>query len=118
MKKKLLVVDDDAEVREVMSRSFQQAGYEVIEAADGHMAADWIEWEHPDLVLLDVGMPKLNGMAALDEILDIDPGMPVIMVTGDADATQARRAMEKGACAYVTKPFDMRALEASVAANL
>jgi DNA-binding NtrC family response regulator len=118
MKKKLLVVDDNPEIRQVMRRALEQAGHDVIEAADGHTVADWVEWEHPALVVMDIHMPRLDGITALGEILDVDPTMPVIIVTGDSDKGQAAQAMARGACDYITKPFDMRTLKASVAAHL
>lgn len=118
MKNKLLVIDDDAQVRQVMCRALEQAGHDVIEAADGHIAADWIEWERPSLVVLDLHMPKIDGMTALSEILDADPSLPVIIVTGDRDEKQAELALARGACDYITKPFEMSRLEAAVAAHL
>lgn len=118
MKNKLLVVDDDAQVRQTMCRALEQAGHDVIEASDGDMAADWIQWERPSLVVLDLHMPKLDGLATLNEILITDPSLPVIIVSGDRDEKQVERAMARGACDYITKPFEMSRLEASVAAHL
>ena len=61
-------------------------------------------------------MPKVDGISALGAILDEDPGVAVIMVSGDDDLELAKRAMARGACDYVTKPFDLRSLQMSVRA--
>ena len=118
MKKKLLVVDDDAAVRRFMRRALQRAEYEVIEAADGDEAVELTAEKRPDLVLLDMHMPGLGGIAALSGILDVDPGMPVIMVTGDGDMERAKLAVERGARGHMTKPFDLQSLRTSVMDNL
>lgn len=117
MKKKLLVVDDDPAVRRFMRRALQGAEYEVIEAADGDEAVESAAAKRPDLVLLDMHMPRLDGIAALSEIMDAGP-IPVIMVTGDGDMERVKLAMERGACGYITKPFDLQSLRTSVMDNL
>ena len=118
MKKKILVVDDDPSVRRFMRRALQGAEYEIIEAEDGNEVARMLDEQRPDLVLLDMHMPRLDGIAALSEILDIAPTMPVIMVTGDGDMDRAKLAMERGARDYMTKPFDLQTLQTSVVALL
>ena len=118
MKKKLLVVDDDSAVRRFMRRAVQGAGYEVVEAADGDQAVELVGRERPDLVLLDMHMPRLDGIEALSAIMDLNPAMAVIMVTGDGDIERAKLAMERGACDYMSKPFDIQSLQTSVMANL
>jgi two-component system, NtrC family, sensor histidine kinase HydH len=118
VKEKLLVVDDEPAVRKLIRRVLHPIGYDLIEASDGDQAAELVRREHPSLVLLDMHMPKLDGIAALDEILKIDSTLAVIMITGDRDADQAALAMKRGACDCITKPFEPRCLETSVAANL
>lgn len=118
MKEKLLVIDDEPAVRKLIRRVLQPMGYELIEASDGDQAAELVRRAHPALVLLDLHMPRVDGIAALDEILAIDSTLGVIMITGDSDVEQARLAIKRGACGYITKPFEPRNLEDSVAANL
>lgn len=118
MEQKLLVVDDEPVVRRLIRKLLQQAGYGVIEAADGDDALELIRREHPVLVLLDIHMPRLDGIATLDAILEIDPKVGVIMVTGDGQETRAKMAMDRGACDYLAKPFDADSLRTSVMAHL
>lgn len=118
MSKKLLVIDDEPMVRHFLRRAVEEMGHEVIEAADGAEVAEIIEREHPALVLLDVHMPQLDGIATLSEILDSDPSIAVIMVSGDDDLKLSEMAMERGACDYITKPIDLRSLQMSVKAYL
>ena len=117
MKKKILVVDDDPAVRHFMRRVLQ-GEYEVVEAGDGDEAAKMVAALRPDLVVLDMHMPRLDGIAALSEILDIDAAMPVIMVTGDGDMDRAKLAMDRGARDFMTKPFDLQTLQTSVMPHL
>ena len=118
MKNKVLVIDDEPEVRRMIRRVLQKMDHEVIEAEDGADVAQLVQREHPDLVLLDIHMPRLDGIATLSEILDFDPTIAVVMVTGDCDLDRVRLAMERGACEYITKPFDLQNLETSIAGNL
>jgi DNA-binding response OmpR family regulator len=118
MKKRILVVDDDAQVRNLVRRTFQAPDYEVLEAADGDFAVPIVLEKHPDLILLDMHMPRLDGVAALDEILAKEPGAAVVMLTGDHNPTHAKTAMDRGACDYITKPFDIQTLKTCVTANL
>ncbi|MFH1620285.1 MAG: response regulator [bacterium] len=118
MGRKLLVIDDDPAVRGVIRRVLQEAGLEVIEAADGRGVADLVRRERPALALLDIHMPHLDGIAALSEILDAAPGMAVVMVSGDDDLRLAKMAMDRGACDHLTKPLDLRSLRMSVKAYM
>lgn len=118
MQEKLLIVDDDASVRKLLRRLLEAEGYAVIEADDGRAGADLVKSAAPALVLLDIHMAGLDGIAALDAILDCDPHIRVIMVTGDGDAARAKAAMDRGACDYLTKPFNSEVLKNSVMANL
>ena len=117
MKNKILVVDDDPAVRHFRRRVLQ-GKYEVVEAGDGDDAARMVAELRPNLVVLDMHMPRLDGIAALSEILDTDSAMPVIMVTCDGDMDRAKLAMERGARDFMTKPFDLKALQTSVTAHL
>ena len=118
MKKQLLVIDDDPAIRGLVRRAFSGPDCEVTEAADGADAAALVAEKRPDLVLLDLHMPRLDGIATLSEIRRRAAGTAVIMLTGDHDSRRAQLAMERGACDYITKPFDMQTLRTCVTTYL
>ncbi len=99
----VLVVDDDARLREYMRVNLEQAGYSVWEAENGERALSAIEDQAPDLVLLDVVMPGIDGWQLLRELQERHGSIPVIMFSGQTDAPTAT---ERGASAFVGKPFD------------
>lgn len=115
---KLLVVDDDASVRKIIGRALRSSGLEVLEAADGDEALAIVEREKPALVVMDIHMPNLDGIATLDTILELNPATAVIIVTGDATSKRAQLAVERGACGFIAKPFDFSYLCRSVQENL
>jgi len=117
-KKRLMIVDDDPGIRKIVHRTFDWPDYEVIDADDGDVAIPLIVEKHPDLILLDMHMPNLDWVAALDEILKREPGAAVVMVTGDHNPGHAKTAMDRGACDYITKPFTIETLKTCVSANL
>jgi len=107
---KILVVDDEAEIRSLLGAVLQSKGYEVVTAADGAAALQQVQREHPAVILMDLTMPRMGGMDALPEIKRLDPEVPVIICTAHADLATAVRAMKLGAYDYVTKPFDVELL--------
>lgn len=109
----VLVVDDDAELRKALVLLL--AGLCVpAEAADGREALRMLAAGKPRLVLLDVAMPGMGGVAFLEAALALDPGVAVWMVTAECDLAVAKEALGLGARAYITKPFDGPALRAQV----
>lgn len=102
---KILVVDDERAVRYSFERAFREE-YDVISADSGFDAVEKIEKEGPDIVLMDIKMPGMNGLEALRRIKEISPGIPVIMMTAFGDTDTAIEAMKEGAYDYVTKPFE------------
>ena len=116
---KLLVVDDAEEVIEAVTVSFtlQWRETEVIGADDGETALDLIEQAHPDLVLLDIAMPGMDGFETLRRIREFTD-VPVIMLTAKDDVLAKVKGLELGADDYVTKPFDHLELLARVKALL
>ena len=116
---KVLVVDDAAEVIEAVTVSFtlQWRETEVIGADSGEAALDLVEQEHPDVVLLDIAMPGMNGFEVLREIRAFSD-VPVIMLTAKDDVLDKVKGLELGADDYVTKPFDHLELLARVKALL
>jgi len=116
----ILIVDDVADNLEILQLRLESRGYEVILAGDGEEALATIRDRLPDLVLLDIMMPKLDGIAAV-KALKADPSMPfipVILVTARADAKDVIAGLEAGADDYLTKPVDHAALLARVRAML
>lgn len=101
----MLIVDDDADIRRVLRGLLSPMGT-VIEASSGAEALALVRDEKPPLMLLDVSMPAMDGLTVLTDALSIDPKLIVVMLTGEMDLNTARRALEAGARAYVTKPFD------------
>jgi len=114
---KLLIVDDDAEIRTSVRLGFelQWREVEILEAGDGIMALRMIEEERPDLVLLDVGLPDMDGYAVLRETRAFS-AVPVIMLTARDGPMDKVRGLEGGADDYVGKPFDHLELLARVRA--
>ncbi len=103
---RVLVVDDEEEIRKILSNILEKEGLKVITAPDGQQAMEKICFDTPDAVLLDVRMPGLNGMDVLKKIRAIDGNLPVVLVTAYADTHQAVEAMKEGAYDYLAKPFD------------
>jgi len=109
----LLVAEDDADIRMLVSETLRRAGYAVVEAPDGDEALRLAAEHRPDLAVLDVTMPGRDGFEVARGL-----GVPVIFLTarrGDRDLVEG---FEAGASAYVTKPFDMAKLRDHVAAAL
>jgi len=104
--KKILLVDDDKDMRDILSSLISSEGYETITAGDGRKALKEISAHSPDLVLLDIRLPEMDGMKVLEEIKKIDKNLPVIMLTAYEDVKGAVQAMKSGAFDYITKPFD------------
>jgi two-component system response regulator HydG len=112
-KKSILVVDDDIAHR-TMLRILLEWEFEIVEADCGSKAIEKIRNEPFDLVLMDVCMPEISGVEALDRIKATNPEVPVVMMTAYSSAETANRAMEKGAYDYLTKPFDFDNLKLTI----
>jgi DNA-binding response OmpR family regulator len=115
---KVLVVDDEREVRQLLQEYLSIRGYQVVVAASGRQALDAVRSQKPNLVLLDVAMPDLDGIEALRQIVAVDPPVPVIMITANADITLTSRLLAMGAVDYIPKPFDLDYLEQAVSIQL
>lgn len=102
----VLVVDDDEDVRGILRRTLQQAGFEVAVAVDGAEALRLVPELGIGVVLLDVKMPRLSGIDVLKHLVETVPGICVLMVTAVRDTETAVAAMKLGAYDYVTKPFN------------
>ena len=112
--KKVLVVDDEPEVRGVLVEFLSSRGYEVMAAESGAVAVALVEAARPDLVLLDVAMPGMDGVETLRRLVQVDPSLAVIMVTANADIGITSKLLALGAVDYVPKPFDLDYLDQAV----
>ncbi|MFQ5876563.1 MAG: response regulator [Acidobacteriota bacterium] len=109
--KKILVVDDEPSVREVLTSFLGDYGYDVKEAEDGERALEVARELRPQIVLLDVAMPKMSGIEVLRRLRQEAPESTVIMISGHADEQTALDALDMGAYDFIRKPFDLDYLE-------
>lgn len=112
-----MVVEDELPISDILKFSLEKEGYEVIVASDGEEAVDMAGREQPDLILLDVMLPKKDGFQVCKEIRSFS-GVPIIMLTARDSEVDKVLGLELGADDYVTKPFSSRELLARVKANL
>jgi two-component system, NtrC family, response regulator AtoC len=105
-RKQILVVDDELNLRRVLSAQLTRDGYDVHTASDGEEALALLREHHIDLVLTDLRMPKIDGMDLLRAALREEPSRPVVMMTAHGTVETAVEALKSGAFDYVTKPFD------------
>lgn len=111
---KVLVVDDDQAVRESLRRSLQFNGYAVSQAADGEGALEMIKSEHPDLIILDVMMPKLDGLELCRRLRSTGFSQLILMLTARDDVAERVAGLDAGADDYLPKPFALEELLARV----
>jgi CheY-like chemotaxis protein len=111
---KILVVDDEPYVCKLLRKFLVEKGYEVQEANDGPGALAAYKRQRPDMVLLDIKMPGMDGIETLREIRALDPTACIIMITALHDETLARRAFSEGAREYITKPIDPAYLDVAL----
>ena len=105
-RKQILVVDDEPNLRRVLSAQLERDGYDVHTAEDGEQALELLRDHHIDLVITDLRMPKIDGMELLRRALAIDGELPVVMITAHGTVDNAVEALKTGAFDYLTKPFD------------
>ncbi len=115
---KILAVDDDLELLSLIAFALRQAGYLVVEAQDGPSALSAFDRERPDLVILDVNLPRLDGLEVLKRIRSGGHATPIMMLTVRASEEDQVRGLDLGADDYLTKPFSPRTLLARVRALL
>lgn len=109
---RILIADDEPELVDLVRMVLEMEGYEVIGAADGIEALQRARDDLPDLILLDVNMPKMNGLNVLEH-LHADPltvEVPVVMLSVVTTYPEVRMALQRGADAYLPKPFELKAL--------
>lgn len=112
---KILLADDDPQILRALRITLAAYGYEVIPAADGAAAVRLAVERHPDLLLLDLGMPKLDGIEVISAVRGWS-SMPILVLSGRSDATDKVAALDAGADDYITKPFSTEELLARIRA--
>jgi two-component system KDP operon response regulator KdpE len=113
---KVLLVDDDATLRGTLGIGLRAAGHEVLIAADGRTALQALREDHPDVVVLDLGLPDLSGIEVLRQLRSWST-VPVVVLSARAESAEKVEALDLGADDYVTKPFGMEELLARVRAT-
>lgn len=114
---KILVVDDEQAIVDILKFNLEREGFEVVTAGDGEKGIEFFRTELPDLILLDIMMPKVDGLQAC-KIIRNESNVPIIMITARAEEVDKVLGLEFGADDYVTKPFGVRELIARVKSNL
>ncbi|MEU6754659.1 response regulator transcription factor [Spirillospora sp. NPDC046719] len=115
---RILIVDDEPAVRESLSSSLEFEGYRVAEAADGAMALERVQADRPDLVVLDVLMPRMDGLTTCRRLRALGATMPVLMLTARDMVGDRVTGLDAGADDYLAKPFELDELLARVRALL
>ena len=111
---KILVIDDEKPTLSMFRLFLEAWGYSVLTAENGSEGLEIFSKEKPAIVITDIKMPGIDGLAVLQEILDVDPNALVIVITGHGDADLAQRAMENNAVAFIHKPIKREALDAAL----
>lgn len=115
---KIMIVDDDEYIRELVAAFLKGAGFSVCEAANGRLALSRLDKEKPDLCVVDVMMPQMDGFELCKYIRQYHESLPVLILTAKADASQKVKGFTLGADDYLTKPFDPQELVLRVKAIL
>jgi len=108
---KILVVDDEPNVLDVIQSFLENEGYEVLVAESGAMMMGELEETEPNIILLDIRMPDIDGLQCLRIIKDRYPGIEVVMMSGFATAQMAKKSLEIGAFDYIRKPISFNHLK-------
>lgn len=118
MERTILIVEDDKHINDILVLTFQKEGYTVLSALDGIKGLELALNSHPDIILLDVMLPGLDGYEVLKKLREKSQKVPVIMLTARDDEVDTVLGLELGADDYITKPYSNRELTARVKANL
>ncbi len=118
--KKILVVDDNVDNLELVVKILSKKGYRIIEAVDGEQALAKAVDEVPDLILMDISLPKMDGYEVTKRLQEMDDykNIPIIALTAHAMKGDREKALAMGCCDYISKPINIRELPNQVASNL
>ena len=117
-RKTILIVEDEKNIVDILRFNLQRSGYDTVEAYDGADGLSKARDGNPDLILLDVMLPKMNGFDVCETLRNEGNNVPVIILTAREEEGDKVRGLEIGADDYITKPFSMRELVARVGANI
>ena len=117
-KKRVLIVDDEKNIVNILKFNLQKEGYDTLEAYDGEAGLQLALQENPDLILLDVMLPKMIGWDVCKKLRETGSSIPVIILTAREEEEDKVLGLEIGADDYITKPFSTRELMARVKANI
>lgn len=106
----ILIVDDQAGIRALLSEALGMVGYQVHSVSGGVQALKYLDQTSPDLVLLDMNMPGMSGLETLRELRRSHPALPVLMITADVNDISVNRAMELQISGWISKPFELEDL--------
>jgi DNA-binding response OmpR family regulator len=113
---RVLLVEDDRDIAEPLARALGREGYEVGEAGDGRVALEGVLAAPPDLIILDIGLPGIDGLEVCRHVRDLHPQLPILMLTARDGELETVAGLDAGADDYVTKPFRLPVLLARVRA--
>ncbi|MEM1000844.1 MAG: response regulator transcription factor [Bacteroidota bacterium] len=116
LRRKILIVEDDESIRYLLEQNLAFEGYEVLVAEDGEIGLKRAETDHPDLVLLDLMLPKMSGMEVCKRLRSTGNDVPIIMLTAKGQPIDKVIGLKTGADDYLTKPFDIMELSARIEA--
>ena len=114
MENKILLVDDEPDIREVLNLSLSDLGYQVFEAENGDMALGIFKEVRPPLVLTDIKMPNMDGIELLQKVKHENPETEVIMITGHGDIALTIKSLQYDAADFITKPINDEALDVAL----
>ncbi|MGG1878599.1 response regulator [Paenibacillus cisolokensis] len=117
-RQRVLIVDDQNGIRILLMEVFSSEGYETFQAANGKIALEIVKQHSPDLVLLDMKIPGMDGLEILKHIKQMDPEIKVIMMTAYGELDMIKEATELGALMHFTKPFDIDEMRQAVNSQL
>lgn len=118
MDRLVLIVDDERPIVDILKYNLEKEGYETVEAYDGEEALSMALTKNPDVILLDVMLPKMDGFEVCRKVREKRPTVPILMLTAREEEVDKVLGLELGADDYITKPFSVRELMARVKANL
>ena len=114
----VLIVEDEKTIADILEFNLKKAGYAILKAYDGPTGLEMALRDHPDIVLLDIMLPKMDGFSVCRAIRERDSALPILLLTARGEEEDKVRGLELGADDYITKPFSIKELLARVKANM